>query len=129
MTKTMNSVGKVLMTFQDSTGHSPPPISGPQGNSKCRSLLHSTRAHEGNHMEEMPWLAYRWDDPSPQGLPPYSCVTVQLLKQFHWKCLVHLLYSLDLLPSDFHLFEPLKKHLRGKHFWCDKVKAEVWWWE
>lgn len=33
----------------------------------------------------------------------------------------HLLYSLDLSPSDFHLFGPLKKHLGQKRFPDDAV--------
>jgi histone-lysine N-methyltransferase SETMAR len=28
----------------------------------------------------------------------------------------HLLYSLDLAPSDYHLFPGLKKQLKGRHF-------------
>lgn len=33
-----------------------------------------------------------------------------------WVVLVHLLYGLDLVPSDFHLFGPNKDRLGGKHF-------------
>jgi hypothetical protein len=38
----------------------------------------------------------------------------------------HLPYSLDLAPSDFHLFGPLKNHLGGKCFTYDnEVQTEV----
>jgi histone-lysine N-methyltransferase SETMAR len=41
----------------------------------------------------------------------------------------HPAYSLDLAPSDFHLFEPLKEALRGRRFSCDDdVKAAVHQW-
>lgn len=33
-----------------------------------------------------------------------------------WEVLFHLLYSLDLAPSDFHLFGPLKGVHRGIYF-------------
>jgi hypothetical protein len=43
--------------------------------------------------------------------------------------LEHLPYSLDLTPSDFHLFGPLKIHLGGKHSTDnEEVEAEVWIW-
>jgi histone-lysine N-methyltransferase SETMAR len=41
----------------------------------------------------------------------------------------HSAYSPDLAPSDFHLFGPLKKALRGRRFSCDDdVKAAVHQW-
>jgi len=36
-----------------------------------------------------------------------------------WEVVDHPLYSPDFLTSDFHLFEPLKKHLAGKKFATD----------
>jgi len=33
-----------------------------------------------------------------------------------WTVLPHPPYSLDLAPSDFHLFGPMKDGLRGQHF-------------
>ncbi|GBM35067.1 hypothetical protein AVEN_203230-1 [Araneus ventricosus] len=33
--------------------------------------------------------------------------------------------SPDLAPSDFHLFEPLKKHLAGRHFRTDAEVQET----
>jgi len=46
---------------------------------------------------------------------------------FH--CLGHPLYSLDLAPSDYHLFPGLKKQLEGRHFSSDAeviAAAETW---
>ena len=35
-------------------------------------------------------------------------------------------YSPDLVPSDFHLFKPLKESLRGRHFSShEKIKTTV----
>jgi hypothetical protein len=39
--------------------------------------------------------------------------TIQKLK---WNILLHPPYSLDLAPSDYHLFGALKEHLGGKRF-------------
>jgi DNA-binding Lrp family transcriptional regulator len=33
-----------------------------------------------------------------------------------FQCLDHPPYSLDLVPSDYHLFPELKKQLKGRHF-------------
>ena len=41
----------------------------------------------------------------------------------------HLSYSLDLAPSDYHLFPGLKKQLKGRHFSSDIeviAAAETW---
>ncbi|GBM37767.1 hypothetical protein AVEN_25881-1 [Araneus ventricosus] len=43
-----------------------------------------------------------------------------------WSVLQHPPYSPDLAPSEFHLFGPLKQHLRGKHIADDDaVQHEV----
>jgi histone-lysine N-methyltransferase SETMAR len=38
------------------------------------------------------------------------------LQELKFEVLDHLAYSSDLAPSDFHLFEPLKKAIRGRRF-------------
>ncbi|GFW19122.1 uncharacterized protein TNCV_254491 [Trichonephila clavipes] len=43
-------------------------------------------------------------------------------ERFRWEVSDHPPYSPDLAPSDFHPYEPLKKHLRGQHF---KTNARV----
>jgi len=46
-----------------------------------------------------------------------------------WDILDHPPYSLDLAPSDIHLFLRLKKHLAGKKFdGDDEVQEEVMTW-
>jgi hypothetical protein len=53
-------------------------------------------------------------------------VTIQGLQ---WELLEHPPYCLDLAPSDFHLFGPLKNHLGGRHFTDDEeVGTEVQKW-
>ncbi|GBL85545.1 hypothetical protein AVEN_143043-1 [Araneus ventricosus] len=48
------------------------------------------------------------------------------LEKSVWSVLLHLLYSPDLAPSDFHLFGPLKQHLGSRHFAGDDgVQHEV----
>jgi hypothetical protein len=42
-----------------------------------------------------------------------------------WKCLAHRLFSLDVVPSDFHFCWSLKKHLKRKNYWCDDVKPRL----
>jgi histone-lysine N-methyltransferase SETMAR len=53
---------------------------------------------------------------------------LETLKQLKWEAMEHPAYSPDLAPSDFHLFGPLKKALRGRRFSCDDVKAAVHQW-
>jgi len=46
--------------------------------------------------------------------PQIAHVTLQLLQNFWWECIVHPPYTAQTLwPSDFHLFRPLKKHFKG----------------
>lgn len=48
---------------------------------------------------------------------PYISVTlVQKLVNFSWDVLSHSPYSLDLAPSDYHLFRSLQNSLNGKNF-------------
>ncbi|GFW34467.1 histone-lysine N-methyltransferase SETMAR [Trichonephila clavipes] len=61
--------------------------------------------------------------------PHTAHVTKVLLKQFKREVLDHPPYSLDLEPSDFHLFRYLKSHLGGKSFHDDdeiKDEVEIW---
>ena len=53
--------------------------------------------------------------------------TNQKIAEMDWKVLTHLLYSSDLAPSDFHLFGPLNKSLRGgiKFEYNDAVQQHV----
>jgi hypothetical protein len=42
--------------------------------------------------------------------------TVEHIVNFGWTVVPHPPYSSDLAPSDFHLFEPMKDGLCGKHY-------------
>jgi hypothetical protein len=42
-----------------------------------------------------------------------------------WELLSYPLYTPDLAPSDYHLFGPLKDHLRGHHYKIVAVKEGV----
>ena len=45
--------------------------------------------------------------------PHISLVTQQKLRKLGWEVLMHLQYSPDLAPSDYHLFRSLKNSLNG----------------
>ena len=55
--------------------------------------------------------------------PHTAAHTLETLKQLKWEAMEHPTYSLDLAPSDFHLFGPLKEALGERRFSCDDVKA------
>ena len=48
--------------------------------------------------------------------PRVSLMARQKLLQLGWEVLIHLLYSLDIAPLDFHLFWSLQNSLNGKNF-------------
>ena len=48
--------------------------------------------------------------------PHVSLMTRQKLLQPGWEVLIHLLYSPDIAPLDFHLFQSLQNSLNGKNF-------------
>ncbi|GBM26215.1 hypothetical protein AVEN_22775-1 [Araneus ventricosus] len=50
-----------------------------------------------------------------------------LKQRFQWNIWEHPPYSPDLVPSDFHLFGPLKKHLSGCHFRTKVPEVVVTW--
>ena len=50
------------------------------------------------------------------------------LRALKFEVLKHSPYSLDLAPLDFHLFGPMKVHLRGQKFADDKVMEAVQSW-
>jgi hypothetical protein len=49
-------------------------------------------------------------------------VTIETLEEMHWEVLSHPACSPDLVPSNFHLFGPLKEALGGKIFIEPTVK-------
>jgi histone-lysine N-methyltransferase SETMAR len=42
------------------------------------------------------------------------------IQELQWELLEHPSYSPNLVPSDFHMFGPLKNHLGGKRFADDE---------
>ena len=48
--------------------------------------------------------------------PHVSLMTRQNLLQLGWEVLIQLLYSADIAPLDFHLFQSLQNSLNGKYF-------------
>jgi histone-lysine N-methyltransferase SETMAR len=52
-------------------------------------------------------------------------LTLQTFQKNGWELLSHPPYSLDLTPSDSHLFRPLKYHLRGHHYETDEAVQEA----
>jgi len=51
--------------------------------------------------------------------------TVDTLRALKFEVLKHPPYSPDLAPSDFHLFGPMKEHLRGQMFADDDEVMEA----
>jgi hypothetical protein len=59
----------------------------------------------------------------------HTARAMQQLQSFNWEVSDHSAHSPDLVPSDFHLFLHLKKHLAGQKFHEDEeVKNEVTTW-
>jgi transposase len=52
-------------------------------------------------------------------------LTLQTIQKNGWELLSHPFYSPDLAPSDYHLFDPLKEHLRGHHCETDEADQEA----
>ncbi|GFR58028.1 histone-lysine N-methyltransferase SETMAR [Elysia marginata] len=53
-------------------------------------------------------------------LDPTQASTRETIVSFWWATPLHLSYSPDLAPSDYHLFDPMKQGLRGKHYRNDE---------
>ena len=62
--------------------------------------------------------------------PAYWALTTQKkLAYLGFQCLDHPTYSLDLAPSEYHMFPGLKKQLNSRHFSSDAEvipAAETW---
>jgi hypothetical protein len=52
--------------------------------------------------------------------PHTAQATQERIQKLQWELLEHPPYSPDLVPSEFHLFGPLKYHLGGKYFADDE---------
>jgi hypothetical protein len=52
-------------------------------------------------------------------------LTLQTIQKNGWELLSHPSYSPDLAPSDYHLFGPLKYHLRGHYYDTDEAVQEA----
>ena len=58
--------------------------------------------------------------------PHVAKLTREKLIELGWEVLIHPPYSPDLAPSDYHLFNSLSSHMRGKQFEiCDQVDAAL----
>jgi histone-lysine N-methyltransferase SETMAR len=57
--------------------------------------------------------------------PHRALATRERIQELQWELLEHPPYSPDLVPSDFHLFGSLRKHLGGKCFADEEVETEV----
>jgi len=57
--------------------------------------------------------------------PHTAAHTVDNLRALKFEVLKHPPYSLDLAPSDFHLFVPMKEHVRGQKFADDNEVMET----
>jgi hypothetical protein len=50
---------------------------------------------------------------------------MQTIQKNDWELPSHPPYSPDLAPSDYHLFRPLKDHLRDHHYGTDEAVQEA----
>jgi histone-lysine N-methyltransferase SETMAR len=57
--------------------------------------------------------------------PHTACATAKKTTDLRLECIPHPAYSLDLAPSDYHVFGPLKEALGGKKFSTDDEIKEV----
>jgi transposase len=57
--------------------------------------------------------------------PHTARLILQTVQKYGWELLTHRPYSPDLVPSDYHLFGPLKDHLRGHHYETDEAVQET----
>jgi histone-lysine N-methyltransferase SETMAR len=61
--------------------------------------------------------------------PHTALATRERIQELQWELLEHPHHSPDWAPSDFLLFDPLKKRLGGRRFADDEeVETEVWKW-
>jgi histone-lysine N-methyltransferase SETMAR len=57
--------------------------------------------------------------------PHTAAHTVETLKKLNFDVLEHHLYSPDLAPSDYHLFDPLQQAIRGRQFAMEQQLKET----
>jgi len=57
--------------------------------------------------------------------PHTTAATRDAIQCLDFSVLLHPPYSPDLAPSDFHLFQKLKEHLKGQCFGCDEEMKSV----
>jgi hypothetical protein len=60
-----------------------------------------------------------------QARPHTAQATQERIQELQWELLEHPPYSLDLAPTDIHLFGVLNNHLGGKRLADDDVETEV----
>jgi hypothetical protein len=61
--------------------------------------------------------------------PPTAAATVWIIRELRYECIPHPPYSPNLVPSDFHVFGPLKGALSGTQFQNDdEVRSAVHEW-
>jgi histone-lysine N-methyltransferase SETMAR len=126
MFKVTPSAGKVVLTvFWDSQGvllaHFPK--SGENVNSASYSEV-LLKVRDAIHRKRLCQLARGLLLHHDNARPHTAQATQERIQVLQWELPAHLPYSLQLAPSNFHLFGPLKNHLGGKCFADDK-EAEM----
>ena len=95
----------------------------------CELLPENQRFNSNKYCSQLDQLKSALDEKRPELLkrkciifhqdntrPHVSLMTRQKLLQLGWEVLIHLLYSPDIVASDFHLFRSLQNPLNGKNF-------------
>jgi hypothetical protein len=78
-------------------------------------------AQETRIVGQRTWSSFAWQCSTSQ-----CCRNRESVVLLGWEILPHPAYSPDLAPSDFHLFQKMKKHLRCQRFHSNEdVQNEV----
>ena len=102
---------------------------GLEGNSYYELLPESQTINSNKYCSQLDQLKAALDEKCPElvnrkciifqqdnARPHVSLMTRQKLLQLGWEVLIHLPYSPDIEPSDFHLSQSLQNSLKGKNF-------------
>ena len=94
-------------------------------NKYCPQLDQIKAALDENHLElvNIKCIIFHQDNARPH----VSLMTRQKLLQLGWETLIYPTYSLDITPSDFHLFQSLQYSLNGKKInFLKDYKKQFW---
>jgi histone-lysine N-methyltransferase SETMAR len=127
MFKVMLSAGKVMLTmFRDSQGVLSAHFLNRGENVNSASYCEVLLKFRDAICRKRPGQLAREVLLRHNNIRPHTArATQERIQELQWELLEHPPYSPDLVPSDFHLFGPLKIHLVGKRFADEEVETEI----